>query len=109
MANYNIANAVKILEELHSGLDRAYWEASNIERKDFFYDLISAVHLELSEIGKLSVQDMDLSYEPISADFREARQKLSTLRTSLEDLVLRTSTRKRLEASIIDALTFPPL
>lgn len=109
MADYSIAKAVKIIEELLAGLDRAYWEASSIERKDFFYDLISAVHLELSEIGKLSVQDMDLSYEPITADFRAARQKLRTLKSELEVYVLRNSTRNRLAALIDDAVSFPPL
>ena len=109
MTDYSIATAVRILEELHAGLDRAYWEASSIERKDFFYDLISAVHSELSEIGKLSVQDLDLSYEPITANFRAARQKLSTLKLSLEVYVLRTSTRDRLAVLIEDVLAFPPL
>jgi len=107
MKNDSIARAIKILEELRIGLDVAYWEASNIERKDFFYDLISAVHSELSEIGKLSVQDHDLSYEPITAEFRAARAKLSKLRNMLDDFVLRSSTAARLEALINEAVTFP--
>ena len=107
MTNDNIAKAVKILEELLHGLDEAYWEAGTLERKDFFYDLISAVHSELSEIGKLSVQDHDLVYEPITAEFRAARNKLSKLLTIVDDYVLRTATALRLKALIHDALSLP--
>ena len=107
MKNDSIARAVKILEELLIGLDLAYWEASTIERKDFFYDIISAVHSELSEIGKLSVQDHDLVYEPITAEFRAARTKLSKLRKMLDEFVLRSGTALRLEALINDAVSLP--
>lgn len=107
MKNDSIAQAVKILEELLAGLDEAYWEACNIERKDFFYDIISAVHSELSEIGKLSVQDHDLVYEPITVEFKAARAKLSRLRNMLDDFVLRSSTSSRLETLINDAVALP--
>lgn len=107
MTNASIAKAVKILEDLVAGLDVAYWEASTIDRKDFFYDIISAVRSELSEIGKLSVLDHDLVYEPITADFRAARAKLSKLRKLLDEFVLRSSTAVRLEALINDAVSLP--
>ena len=101
---YNIANAARILEELLGGLDQAYWEAATIERKDFFYDVIAAVHGELSEVGKLSVQDHHLEYEPITLEFRAARVKLSKLRKLLDEYVSRTSTATRLESLISDAV-----
>jgi hypothetical protein len=107
MKNDSIARAVKILEELLGGLDIAYWEASSIDRKDFFYDLICAIHSELSEIGKLSVQDHDLIYEPITAEFRAARTKLSKLRKMLDEFVLRSGTAARLETLINDAVSLP--
>jgi hypothetical protein len=107
MASNSIARAVKILEELLTGLDEAYWEASSVDRKDFFYDIISAIHFELSELGKLSVQDHDLEYEPITAEFRSARVKLSKLRKLLDEFVLRTSTAVRLEILINDVVTLP--
>jgi len=97
---YSIAKAASILEELLGGLDEAYWEASSIERKDFFYDIISAVHGELSEVGKLSVQDHHLDYETITAEFRAARAKLARLRKLLDEYVHRSSTAVRLEALI---------
>ena len=107
MSNNSIANAVNILEGLASGLNVAYWEASTIDRKDFFYDIISAVNSELSEIGKLSVLDHDLVYEPITVEFRAARTKLSKLRNSLDEFVLRSSTAIRLENLINDAILLP--
>lgn len=107
MTNASIAKAVKILEGLAAGLDEAYWEASTIDRKDFFYDIISAVHSELSEIGKLSVLDHDLVYEPITAEFRAARAKLSRLRKMLDEFVLRSSTAARLDVLINDAVSLP--
>lgn len=107
MTNASIAKAVKILEGLAAGLDEAYWEASTIDRKDFFYDIISAVHSELSEIGKLSVLDHDLVYEPITVEFRAARTKLSKLRKMLDEFVMRSGTAARLEALINDAVSLP--
>ena len=107
MNNNSIASAVNILEGLASGLNVAYWEASTIDRKDFFFDIISAVNSELSEIGKLSVLDHDLVYEPITVEFRAARTKLSKLRNSLDEFVLRSSTDLRLETLINDAILLP--
>jgi len=107
MTNTSIAKAVKVLEGLAAGLDVAYWEASTIDRKDFFYDIISAVHSELSEIGKLSVLDHDLGYEPITAEFRAAHNKLGKLRKVLDEFVLRSSTASRLETLISDAVSLP--
>jgi hypothetical protein len=109
MKNDNIAKAVKILEELLMGLDVAYWEACTMERKDFFYDIIYAIQSELSEIGKLSVQDHDLVYEPITAEFRAARTKLIKLRTMLDEFVPRSGTAARLETLIRDAVALPKL
>ena len=107
MATKNIANVVEILQELLTGLDQAYWEATSIDRKDFFYDIISALHLELSELNKLSVQDHDLEYEPITKEFRSARAKLGKLRRQLEEFVVRSTTSMRLEILIHDAVALP--
>ena len=69
--------------------------------------MITAVHSELSEIGKLSVQDHDLVYEPITVEFKLARAKLSKLRKSLDEFVLRSATAQRLEILIHDAISLP--
>jgi len=107
MAVISIARVTTILEELLAGLDQAYWETTGIDRKDFFYDIISAVHLELSELNKLSVQDHDLGWEPITQEFRAARPKLSKLRKLLDEFVLRSTTAARLELLINDAVVLP--
>jgi hypothetical protein len=104
MSNSSIARAIKVLEGLLSGLDQAYWEANSLDRKDFFYDLISALHAELSELGKLSVQDHDLDYEPVTEEFRTARPKLSRLRKLVDDFALRSTTAVRLENLINEAI-----
>lgn len=104
MSNSSIARAIRVLEGLLSGLDQAYWEANSLDRKDFFYDLISALHAELSELGKLSVQDHDLDYEPITEEFRAARPKLSRLRKLVDDFALRSTTAARLESLINETM-----
>ena len=96
----SISNAIPVLEGLHAGLDQAYWESNSLERKDFFYDLISALHAELLELGKLSVQDHDLTYEPVTEEFRAARPKLSRLLKLIDDFALRSATAKRLDQLI---------
>lgn len=104
MSHSSIAEAVKVLEELLVGLDEAYWESASIEHKDFFYDIISATHSELSELAKLSVQDHHLEYEPITTEFRTARIKLGKLRKLLDEYVLRSRTATRLETLIGDTV-----
>lgn len=95
-----IADAIPLLEELQANLDDAYWEASCISDKDRIYNLISAINQELSELSKLSVQDHNLSYEVVSAEFSLACQALSALQLSLKDTVLRTRTALRLAESL---------
>lgn len=104
MSHSSIATAVNVLEELSVSLDEAYWEAASIENKDFFHDIISAIHSELSELAKLSVQDHHLDYEPITIEFRAARLKLAKLRKSLDQYVLRSRTAARLESLINDTV-----
>ena len=100
----NIANAIRVLEGLLAGLDQAYWEANSLDRKDFFYDLISALHSELSELGKLSVQDHDLVYEPVTEELRAARPKLGRLLKLVDDFALRSTTAARLDQLINETM-----
>lgn len=104
MAGHSIARVINILEELLVGLDQAYWESSSIDRKDFFYDIISALHLELSELNKLSVQDHDLEWEPITKEFCDVRAKLNKLHSLLDEFVVRSSTLARLNVLIEDTV-----
>lgn len=96
MSNRCIADAIIVLEELHSCLDDAYWEASSLDAKDRFYSLISAISRELSELGKLSVQDHNLTYELVSKELQLATGKLGRLEQELGDSVLRARTAQNL-------------
>jgi hypothetical protein len=104
MPDSNISSAIKVLQDLLTGLSQAYWEANSLDRKDFFFDLISALHAELSELGKLSVQDHDLEYEAVTEEFRAVRPKLSRLRKLVDDFALRSTTAARLEHLINDTM-----
>lgn len=104
MSCNNISSAIRVLEGLLAGLDQAYWEANSLDRKDFFYDLISALHAELSELGKLSVQDHDLVYEPVTEEFRAARPKLGRLLKLIDEFALRSTTATRLDQVINEAM-----
>lgn len=100
MSNRCIADAISVLEELYSSLDDAYWEASSVDAKDRFYSLISATNHEMSELGKLSIQDHDLTYELVSREFQMAVHKLGDLEEGLEDSVLRARTALRLAEAL---------
>lgn len=96
MTNTLISEAIATFEELLGCLDDAYWEASSIEGKDRFYNLINAIQQEMSELNKLSVQDHNLPYEVINIDFSVAIAELGKLAASPEKFVLRTKTARRL-------------
>lgn len=100
MTSFSITDAIPILEELSTLLDKTYWEANSMNTKDIVYDCISAIHTELSELNKLSIQDHDMAYEPISADFKMATNRLSTFRKYLDNHIMRTSTLHKLDHSI---------
>jgi hypothetical protein len=104
MSVHSISHAIQALEELRKGLEQAYWEANSLDRKDFFYDLISALYAELSELNKLSVQDHHLAYEAVTEEFRAACPKLSRLRKLIDDFALRSTTAVRLDNLINQTL-----
>ncbi len=105
MAGATVAKAIVTLEELLSGLDKAYWEANSADNKDFFYDIVRAIHAELSELNKLSIQDHDLDYESVTESFGVAQVKLMQLNKYMHELVLHSGTAASLEQLIPDALT----
>ena len=99
-----IANTTPLLEELYITLDQAYWEANSLSAKDAIYNIISGLNSELSELNKLSIQDHDLEYEPISPQFKEVLHKLSPLLKVIDEKVLRSSTAHKLEIVIFKTL-----
>ncbi len=104
MAKTCIADSISLLTELLQTLEDAYWEASTLQHKDRFFDVINAVYQEQTELAKLSIQDHDLEYEPISDSFRRCRERLSELRKTLDQSVFRSSTATRLEVLIGDTV-----
>jgi len=109
MQSTTIAESIPALEEFVNYLDKAYWEANKMDVKDSIYDCISAVMKELSELGKLSIQDHDLDYEPISTEFILAIRRLAEFRKFLDGNIVRAATVSKLDASIssIIALVTP--
>lgn len=101
----NISEATTILEELLGFLDDAYWESNSANQKDRIYDIISALHKELSELAKLSIQDHHLDYEAITVEFKSARTKLSELRRTINDCIFRSCTASNLESCISATVT----
>jgi len=100
MSKASIADINLQLADLNECLEHAYWEASSLSDKDLFHDLISALHSELSELAKLSVQDHDLEYEAISLEFRRARSRFKDLRKNLDSRIFRAATAAKLEATL---------
>lgn len=96
MERVTIASAVRNLEGLLQLLDNAYWETSQITCKDFIYDMVSTLHIEINELAKLSVEDHYMAYEPITSDFRNAQYKLKMLHNDLGNWVIRSRTSKLL-------------
>lgn len=99
MPSSTIASAIPVLEELNTVLDRAFWEANSLNTKDAVYDCISAINKELSELSKLSIQDHDLIYEPISGEFKVATRRIATFRKYLDGHIMRTSTLSKLDSA----------
>ncbi len=100
----NVSNAVEALDELVKVLDQAYWEASSIDKKDTIYDIIHVVLLELTELSKISAQDHDFAYEPITHEIKIVVNKLSYLRKNLDEIARRTQTAERLDKAIFNAM-----
>lgn len=96
MAQITIAEALRELDSFLQILDNAYWEAATLAHKDRFYDIINSVHIENNELAKLSIQDHYLSYEPVTAGFRNSQPKLQQLLDELPMWVQRSSTSESL-------------
>ncbi len=105
MERVTIAKAVTALEEFLETLNHAYWEANNINQKDVLFDLISSIHDELNELAKLSVEDHDMAYEPITSQFSSCCSKFKNLTCKTDDWFPRMSTAKKLEKAINEVTT----
>lgn len=100
MERTTIANAARVLGDALHILDDAYWEVSTIAHKDVIYDMIGIIHGEVTELAKLSVQDLYMEYEPITSPFRNALGRLKVLHASLETWVVRSKTAHGLDSEL---------
>ena len=100
MSKPTIADAADNIENLLAVMDDAYWEASSVDKKDIIYSIISLLHEERAELGKLSIQDHGLPYEPVSSVFKRLQPKLNGLRRNLDDIVVRPHTAQQMEQLI---------
>ncbi len=100
MSANSIATASQTIEELSATLDNAYWEAASIQHKDLVYSTLCLLNLEYLEIGKLSIQDHDMEYEPISQEFGDLKNKLDLIQKQLDEMVMRTQTARNLRQLI---------
>ena len=62
--------------------------------------MVRALHIEINELAKLSVEDHYMAYEPITADFRNCQSKLKMLHTNLGQWVVRSKTAKLLDEEL---------
>lgn len=106
MSRVVIAEAITHLEDLLKALTNAYWETSDITRKDCVFDLVTVIYGELNELAKLSYADHAMSYEPITAEFHNSETNLRMIRNNIDAWFPRNTTATQLQRSIppVDAL-----
>jgi hypothetical protein len=100
-----IATAASYIEDLLAALDDAYWEASTIENKDLIYSIIALLQQERTDSAKLSVQDHNFLYEPITDGSKMLGGKLHYLQNSLNTIVLRGQTARALVPLVANVFT----
>lgn len=92
MSKPTIAHVLNEFMAFTELLDDAYWEANEIQHKDFIYDIISMFQQEVSEMNKLSIQDHHYPYEFITEGIRRIVSKVSELEENKAEIFQRTKT-----------------
>lgn len=87
-----ILNASRLIDDFIPMLDDVYWESSNIGHKDVIYNMITVLSEEAAELHKVSVQDGDYKYEPISERIRYLPAQLVWLNENISVVIPRTKT-----------------
>ncbi len=96
MTPAKISDACTEFYNLLEVLDDAYWEASNVAKKDTVYDVLSVFNKEVAELNKLSIQDHHYPYEMITEGMRQVSPKLHRLEDKIDEIIERTTTQIRL-------------
>jgi hypothetical protein len=100
MGKPTIDYAINTLNSLSGALEKAYWDSSDIVCKDRVFDLYAIVNAELTELAKLSVNDLDLPFEAMTPNFSSACAKLGLLKQNIDSWFHRSSTAEELARSI---------
>lgn len=105
MERITISKAIETLDELVQALTDAYWDATEVYHKDTLFDAVTTAHYERSELGKLSIDDISMRYEPVTQQFLTCHAKLKRLQSQTEDWFPRTQTAENLHTALASALT----
>lgn len=100
MSRATISDAIQSLEELLKALTDAYWETSDIHRKDCVFNMVTTLFAELNELSKLSVEDHSMTYEPVTSAFHASLANIRQIQNNLEEWFPRTTTAKCLQSSL---------
>lgn len=100
MAKPTIDYAINTLNKLLSALETAYWDSSDIACKDQVFDLYSIINEELTELAKLSVNDLGLPFEATTPNFQAACSKLGKIKNNIDVWFHRSSTAEELSTAI---------
>ena len=100
MDRITVSSAREILEELQRALTAAYWDSNELFQKDTLFDVISIINGEVNEISKLSVNDYNMGYEPITQEFPACSRKFKKLQQNIDDWFPRTETADQLLACL---------
>lgn len=103
MERFTIANAVDTLEDLYGALSAAYWDANDVFQKDTVFDILSVITDELNELGKLSIEDHTMAYEPVTTQFPACARKFKQLQNHIDEWFPRTLTAQALHAALENA------
>ena len=100
-----ILQATQEIDDLLPLLDRAYWEASNIDHKDTIHNVIWLLTQEVVELHKVSIQDGHYRYEPVTETIRHALPQMRYLAENLSEICRRTNTHRSLSPALHSAIT----
>lgn len=103
MHRITIQTAVETLDDLYDALIAAYWDANDVLKKDTIFDILTVINTERAELGKLSVDDLSMGYEPVTAQFPACGRKIKQLQSHIDDWFPRTATAHNLNNTLTAA------
>lgn len=95
-----LLSATQDFETLNELLIDTYWHCSTLDQKDLLFNISHHVHLELAELYKVSIQDGEMEYQPISTHIRTIVSQLKQLRQDIHVYVPRTPFASEIEEAL---------